>query len=127
MTTLALDDPKTYEMLQRGDSIGVFQFESEGMREALKKVGPTEFDDLVALVALYRPGAMDQIRSDVVNPQLNRGSLVHQDGQDFGVIVGQIVPDFGDMRPDHIGVVEQPLGGVRHSMFQPGGFSKIGP
>jgi DNA polymerase-3 subunit alpha len=61
MTTLPLDDAKTYEMLQRGDSIGVFQFESEGMREALKKVLPTEFDDLVALVALYRPGAMDQI------------------------------------------------------------------
>ena len=48
-------------MLARGDSIGVFQFESEGMREALKKVRPTEFDDLVALNALYRPGAMDQI------------------------------------------------------------------
>ena len=48
-------------MLARGDSIGVFQFESEGMREALKRVEPTEFDDLVALVALYRPGAMDQI------------------------------------------------------------------
>jgi len=61
MTTLPLDDSKTYEMLGRGDSIGVFQFESEGMREALKKVRPTEFDDLVALVALYRPGAMDQI------------------------------------------------------------------
>jgi DNA polymerase-3 subunit alpha len=45
-------------MLARGDSIGVFQFESEGMREALKKVRPTEFDDLVALVALYRPGAL---------------------------------------------------------------------
>ena len=52
MATLPLDDPKTYEMLARGDSIGVFQFESEGMREALKKVRPTEFDDLVALVAL---------------------------------------------------------------------------
>ena len=61
MTTLPLDDARTYEMLARGDSIGVFQFESEGMREALKKVRPTEFDDLVALVALYRPGAMDQI------------------------------------------------------------------
>ncbi len=61
MTTLPLDDEKTYEMMARGDSIGVFQFESEGMREALKKVGPTEFEDLVALVALYRPGAMDQI------------------------------------------------------------------
>jgi DNA polymerase III subunit alpha len=61
MTALPLDDAKTYEMLARGDSIGVFQFESEGMREALKKVRPDEFNDLVALNALYRPGAMDQI------------------------------------------------------------------
>ncbi len=58
---IELDDLKTYEMLARGDSVGVFQFESEGMREALKKVKPTEFEDLVALNALYRPGAMDQI------------------------------------------------------------------
>jgi DNA polymerase-3 subunit alpha len=61
MTTLPLDDLKTFEMLARGDSTGVFQFESEGMREALKKVRPDEFNDLVALVSLYRPGAMDQI------------------------------------------------------------------
>jgi DNA polymerase-3 subunit alpha len=61
MSTLPLDDTRTYEMLARGDSIGVFQFESEGMREALKKVRPDEFNDLVALNALYRPGAMDQI------------------------------------------------------------------
>jgi DNA polymerase-3 subunit alpha len=61
MTTLPLDDAKTYEMLAQGDSIGVFQFESEGMREALKKVRPDEFNDLVALNALYRPGAMEQI------------------------------------------------------------------
>ncbi len=61
MSTLPLDHAPTYEMLAAGDAIGVFQFESEGMREALKKVRPTEFDDLVALGALYRPGAMDQI------------------------------------------------------------------
>jgi DNA polymerase-3 subunit alpha len=61
MSTLPLDDALTYEMLARGDAIGVFQFESEGMRDALRKVGPTEFADLVALGALYRPGAMDQI------------------------------------------------------------------
>ncbi len=61
MTTLPLDDRRTYEMLANGDSTGVFQFESEGMREALKKVRPDEFNDLVALNALYRPGAMDQI------------------------------------------------------------------
>ena len=56
-----LDDPATYEMLSRGDSIGVFQFESDGMRDALRKVRPTEFQDLVALVSLYRPGAMNYI------------------------------------------------------------------
>ncbi len=58
---LPLDDGPTYEMLQRGDSVGVFQFESDGMRDALRKVKPTEFNDLVALVALYRPGAMRYI------------------------------------------------------------------
>jgi DNA polymerase-3 subunit alpha len=61
MAALPLDDEKTYAMMAAGDSIGVFQFESEGMREALRKVAPSEFEDLVALVALYRPGAMDQI------------------------------------------------------------------
>ena len=61
MASLPLDDVKTYEMMARGDSVGVFQFESEGMREALKKVRPTEFEDLVALNALYRPGAMRHI------------------------------------------------------------------
>src|ERR687889_2184407 len=61
MARLPLDDAKTYEMMAAGDSVGVFQFESEGMQEALRNVRPTEFDDLVALVALYRPGAMDQI------------------------------------------------------------------
>jgi len=61
MASLPLDDVKTYEMMARGDSIGVFQFESEGMREALRKVRPTEFEDLVALNALYRPGAMRHI------------------------------------------------------------------
>jgi DNA polymerase-3 subunit alpha len=58
---IPIDDPKTYEMLARGDSTGVFQFESEGMRDALRKVGPTEFADIVALGALYRPGAMAYI------------------------------------------------------------------
>jgi DNA polymerase-3 subunit alpha len=61
MDSIPLDDRKTYEMLARGDSTGVFQFESDGMRDALKKVGPTEFRDLVALGALYRPGAMAYI------------------------------------------------------------------
>src|SRR4051794_36201510 len=58
---IPIDDAKTYEMLARGESTGVFQFESDGMRVALRKVGPTEFCDLVALNALYRPGAMAYI------------------------------------------------------------------
>jgi DNA polymerase-3 subunit alpha len=61
MTALPLDDEKTYAMMARGDSIGVFQFESEGMRETLKKVKPSEFEHLIALNALYRPGPMENI------------------------------------------------------------------
>ncbi|MDP9189678.1 MAG: DNA polymerase III subunit alpha, partial [Actinomycetota bacterium] len=64
---IPLDDRGTYEMLARGESIGVFQFESDGMRDALRTVKPTEFSDLVALVSLYRPGAMSYI------PQYARG------------------------------------------------------
>src|SRR5262245_46237615 len=61
IATIPMDDAKTYEMLARGDAAGVFQFESSGMREALRLVKPTEFEDLVALVALYRPGPMQYI------------------------------------------------------------------
>jgi DNA polymerase III subunit alpha len=58
---LPLDDKQVYEMLAKGDATGVFQFESSGMREALRQVKPTEFEDLIALVALYRPGPMAYI------------------------------------------------------------------
>jgi DNA polymerase-3 subunit alpha len=61
VTKIPLDDRKTYAMLQKGEAIGVFQFESSGMREALRQVKPTEFEDLIALVALYRPGPMAYI------------------------------------------------------------------
>ncbi len=60
-TTLAWDDAKVYELLQRGDTVGVFQLESEGMRRTLAAVRPTAFGDIIALVALYRPGPMDNI------------------------------------------------------------------
>src|SRR5215213_2500256 len=73
MTALPLDDSKTYEMLARGDSVGVFQFESDGMREALRKVKPDEFNDLVALVALYRPGAMRYIDTYARNKRVPEG------------------------------------------------------
>src|SRR5437588_9742200 len=58
---IPLDDKKTYSMLARGESTGVFQFESSGMRDALKQVKPTVFEDIIALVALYRPGPMQYI------------------------------------------------------------------
>jgi DNA polymerase-3 subunit alpha len=61
LTALPLDDKKTYAMLARGEAMGVFQFESSGMRDALRQVKPTEFEDLIALVALYRPGPMQYI------------------------------------------------------------------
>ena len=58
---LPWDDPAVYELLQRGDTVGVFQLESEGMRRTLASVRPTSFGDIIALVALYRPGPMDNI------------------------------------------------------------------
>jgi DNA polymerase-3 subunit alpha len=58
---IPMDDTRTYEMLSRGESVGVFQLESDGMRDALQQVGPTEFEDIVALVSLYRPGAIRYI------------------------------------------------------------------
>jgi len=60
---LSLDDPATWELFAKGDTGGVFQFESTGMREALRKLKPDRFGDIVALNALYRPGPMDNIET----------------------------------------------------------------
>ena len=56
-----LDDPKTYELFQKGETIGVFQYESAGMQKHLISLKPTSFDDLIAMNALYRPGPMEYI------------------------------------------------------------------
>lgn len=58
---IPLDDKQTYEMLQRGDTSAVFQFESPGMRDVHKQIKPDRFEDLIAIVSLYRPGPMDNI------------------------------------------------------------------
>ncbi|MBK5265556.1 MAG: DNA polymerase III subunit alpha, partial [Alphaproteobacteria bacterium] len=58
---LKWDDPAVFELLKRGDTVGVFQLESEGMRKTLAQVKPTSFGDIIALVSLYRPGPMDNI------------------------------------------------------------------
>ncbi|MFM6829490.1 MAG: DNA polymerase III subunit alpha, partial [Novosphingobium sp.] len=61
LSALAWDDEQTYKLLQSGDTVGVFQLESEGMRRTLAAVKPTNFGDIIALVSLYRPGPMDNI------------------------------------------------------------------
>lgn len=63
LDALPWDDEGVYKLLQRGDTVGVFQLESEGMRRTLSAVRPTNFGDIVALVSLYRPGPMDNIPS----------------------------------------------------------------
>ncbi len=59
--TIPLDDAKTFELFQRGEMTGIFQFESAGMRRYLRELKPTVFEDLIAMTALYRPGPMDFI------------------------------------------------------------------
>jgi len=63
LSKIPLDDPPTYEMLAKGDTAGVFQLESQGMRDVLRKMRPDTLEDIVAVVALYRPGPMDNIPS----------------------------------------------------------------
>jgi DNA polymerase-3 subunit alpha len=81
LSSLPLDDAKTYEMLARGETVGVFQVESQGMRRALVDMRPDRFEDLIVLVALYRPGPMANIptycarklgyeRTDFLHPKL---------------------------------------------------------
>jgi DNA polymerase-3 subunit alpha len=61
LASLPLDDRASYELLAKADTVGVFQLESTGMRESLKRLKPDRFEDIIAMVALYRPGPMDNI------------------------------------------------------------------
>ena len=61
INAIPLDDAKTYEMLSDGDTVGVFQLESSGMRDVLRGLKPDRFEDIIAVVALYRPGPMENI------------------------------------------------------------------
>ena len=81
LSRISLDDARTYEMLARGETVGVFQVESQGMRRALIDMRPDRFEDLIVLVALYRPGPMANIptycarklgheRTDYLHPKL---------------------------------------------------------
>ncbi len=63
LATVPLDDRRTFELLAKADTVGVFQLESTGMRESLKRLRPDRIEDIIAMVALYRPGPMDNIPS----------------------------------------------------------------
>ncbi|MBN2197977.1 DNA polymerase III subunit alpha [Candidatus Wolfebacteria bacterium] len=65
ISKIPLNDKKTFKLLQEGDTIGVFQLESSGMRRYLKELKPTEFEDIIAMVSLYRPGPIELIPSFV--------------------------------------------------------------
>ena len=74
---IPLDDEKTLQLFQKGDTTGVFQFESAGMKRYLKELKPTEFDDLIAMNALYRPGPM-QFIEDFIDRKHGRKKIVYE-------------------------------------------------
>src|SRR5262249_495823 len=76
INSVPLDDEKTYELFQRGDTTGVFQLESAGMKRYLKDLKPTTFEDIVAMVALYRPGPM-QFIVDFIDRKHGRAPIVY--------------------------------------------------
>ena len=92
---IPLDDPKVFEMLSKGQSTGVFQFESAGMKDALRKMRPDSFEDMIALGALYRPGPMDNIPTYIAckhklqDPDYLHPSLEKILKETFGVIIYQ--------------------------------------
>ncbi|HZB90229.1 MAG TPA: DNA polymerase III subunit alpha [Stellaceae bacterium] len=96
LAALPLDDPPTFELLGRGDTVGVFQLEGAGMRDALRKLRPDRFEDIIAVNALYRPGPMENIpryiavkhgqeRADYLHPSLEpiltetHGIMIYQE------------------------------------------------
>ena len=114
--TLPMGDLPTYQMLARGEGLGVFQFESSGMRDALREVRPTEFADLIALVALYRPGPMAFIstyarnKRDPSKVELADPRLEPITGPTYGVAIYQeqlmaisrAIADFSPSRADDL-------------------------
>lgn len=79
LDNLPLDDKATYDMLSRAEAIGVFQLESTGMRDLLKKMKPTRFEDLIALLALYRPGPLGSGMVDDFIKRMHDPSLIKYD------------------------------------------------
>jgi DNA polymerase-3 subunit alpha len=76
LNAIPLDDAKTYTLYSKGETVGTFQFESDGMRKWLKQLKPTKFEDLIAMNALYRPGPMDYI-PDFIERKHGRKSITY--------------------------------------------------
>ena len=94
LDTLPLDDAATYEMLARGDAGGVFQFEGQGMRDVLRQMRPNRFEDLIAGVALYRPGPMANIPAYCQRKHGEKWAAPHPElmeilGETYGIMVYQ--------------------------------------
>ncbi|QNT78898.1 DNA polymerase III subunit alpha [Entomobacter blattae] len=94
LSQIPLDDPLTYEMLSRGDTAGVFQFEGAGMRDVLKQMRPSRLEDLIAAVALYRPGPMANIPDYCHRKHGEEWQPPHEDLRDilaetYGIMVYQ--------------------------------------
>jgi DNA polymerase-3 subunit alpha len=94
---IPLEDPDTYELLRRGQTVGVFQLESAGMRELLRKIGPTTFGDVTAINALYRPGPLgSDMISDFIECKHGKKKIAYEDprlepilAETYGVILYQ--------------------------------------
>ena len=92
---LPLDDEKSYELLANGETVGVFQLESTGMRDSLKKLRPDRFEDIIAMVSLYRPGPMDNIPTYIARKQGDEEPDYYHDmlkpvlEETYGVIIYQ--------------------------------------
>ena len=91
---LPLNDSKTFKLLSRADTLGVFQLESDGIKKVLSKLQPTNISDIVAVLALYRPGPMDQIDEFIARKNGKPFNYIHKDLEPilkstYGIIVYQ--------------------------------------
>ncbi len=92
---IPLDDAATYDLLSRGEGTGVFQLESSGMKDVLRKLKPNRFEDIIALVALYRPGPMDNIpkyiavKNGIETPDYLHPKLKPMLEETFGIMIYQ--------------------------------------
>ena len=94
INNIPLDDNKTYEMLSRADTDLIFQLEGEGIRKTIKKLKPNNINDIIALLALYRPGPMEEIDNYIARKNGEKFDYIHKDlepilKETYGIIVYQ--------------------------------------